>query len=44
MLVTDSVVERVSESDRLVFEAVGQVKLKGFDQPRRLCRAMLPDR
>ena len=44
VLVTDSVVERVSESERLVFEEVGQVKLKGFDEPRRLCRAVLPDR
>ena len=44
VLVTDSVVERVSESDHLVFEGVGQVKLKGFDTPRQLCRAVLPDR
>jgi adenylate cyclase len=44
VLVTDAVVERVSESDHLVFEGVGQVKLKGFDHPRQLCRALLPDR
>ena len=39
VLVTDAVVERVAESEHLVFEAVGQVKLKGFDEPRQLCRA-----
>ncbi len=44
VLVTDAVVERVSESDHLVFQEVGTVKLKGFDQPRQLCRAVLPDR
>jgi adenylate cyclase len=44
VLVTDSVVERVSESDHLVFEGVGTVKLKGFDEPRQLCRARLPGR
>ena len=34
---TDAVVERVAESEHLVFDAVGHVKLKGFDQPRQLC-------
>jgi hypothetical protein len=24
----------------LRFEGIGQVKLKGFDQPRQLCRAV----
>ena len=42
VLVTDAVVERVSESDHLVFENVGQVKLKGFDEPRQLFRAATP--
>ena len=42
VLVTDAVVERVSESDHLVFEGVGQVKLKGFDEPRQLFRAGTP--
>ena len=42
VLVTDAVVERVSESDDLVFENVGQVKLKGFDEPRQLFRAATP--
>jgi adenylate cyclase len=39
VLVTDSVVEGVSGSSRLRFEAIGEVKLKGFDEPRQLCRA-----
>jgi adenylate cyclase len=39
VLVTDSVVEAVRSSSHLGFEEIGQVKLKGFDQPRRLLRA-----
>jgi adenylate cyclase len=42
VLVTDSVVEQVSRSKHLTFEGIGQVKLKGFDQPRQLCRAHAP--
>ncbi len=42
VLVTDAVVDRVPESDRLEFDGVGQVKLKGFDQPRQLFRAAMP--
>ncbi len=42
VLVTDAVVERVSQSDSVEFEGVGQVKLKGFDEPRRLFRAAVP--
>lgn len=42
VLVTDAVVDRVSESDHLEFEGVGQVKLKGFDEPRQLFRAATP--
>jgi len=38
-IVTDAVVEQASQSDRLSFEGIGQVKLKGFDEPRQLCRA-----
>jgi adenylate cyclase len=41
VLVTDSVVEAVRGSSHLAFEAIGQVKLKGFDEPRQLCRASL---
>jgi adenylate cyclase len=39
VLVTDSVVEAVSGASELRFEAIGSVKLKGFDEPRDLCRA-----
>jgi adenylate cyclase len=39
VLVTDAVVEAVRGSSHLRFEGIGEVKLKGFDQPRRLCRA-----
>jgi adenylate cyclase len=39
VLVTDSVVEAVSGAAHLRFEAIGDVKLKGFDEPRQLCRA-----
>jgi adenylate cyclase len=40
VLVTDSVVDAVRDSSHLTFEGIGQVKLKGFDQPRELCRAI----
>ena len=39
VLVSDAVVDAVSGSAHLAFEGIGQVKLKGFDQPRQLCRA-----
>jgi adenylate cyclase len=39
VLVTDSVTEAVSGA-HLVFEGIGQVKLKGFDEPRQLCRVV----
>ncbi len=39
VLVTDAVVEAVGAREYLDFEAIGQVKLKGFDEPRQLCRA-----
>jgi adenylate cyclase len=39
VLVSDSVVDAVGGS-HLTFEGIGQVKLKGFDQPRQLCRAV----
>jgi adenylate cyclase len=38
VLVTDAVVDAVGASDHLEFEGIGQVKLKGFDQPRQLAR------
>jgi adenylate cyclase len=39
VLVSDTVVDAVSGSSHLSFEPIGQVKLKGFDEPRQLCRA-----
>lgn len=39
VLVTDAIVEQVAASSRLTFEGIGQVKLKGFTEPRQLCRA-----
>lgn len=41
VLVTDAVVDQVGRGSGLAFEGIGQVKLKGFDQPRQLCRATL---
>jgi adenylate cyclase len=43
VLVTDSVAEAVSGGSDLRFEAIGDVKLKGFDEPRQLCRASARD-
>jgi adenylate cyclase len=40
VLVTDSVVDAVRDSPHLGFEEIGQVKLKGFSEPRQLCRAV----
>ncbi len=40
VLVTDSVVEHVEDTHHLAFEGIGTVKLKGFDEPRTLCRAV----
>jgi adenylate cyclase len=39
VLLTDSVIESVRDTSHLSFEPIGQVKLKGFDEPRQLCRA-----
>ena len=43
VLVTDAVTDRVQSSAEIAFEGVGTVKLKGFDEPRQLCRAILLD-
>jgi adenylate cyclase len=40
VLVSDTVVDAVEDSSHLAFEEIGQVKLKGFDEPRQLCRAV----
>jgi adenylate cyclase len=42
VLVSGAVVERAPESPHLEFHEVGQVKLKGFDEPVQLCRANTP--
>ena len=39
VLVSDAVVDVVRGAAHLSFEGIGQVKLKGFDEPRQLCRA-----
>jgi adenylate cyclase len=45
VLVTDSIVDELEEtSDHLGFEGIGSVKLKGFDEPRTLCRAVPSNR
>src|SRR6476646_1895270 len=41
VIVTDSVMEAIKKSDWLKFDAIGEVKLKGFDEPRTLCRAQI---
>jgi adenylate cyclase len=42
VLVTEAVAERAAESEHLVFQGVGQVKLKGFNETVQLCRAQAP--
>jgi adenylate cyclase len=42
VVVTDTVMEQVKNADHLQFEKIGDVKLKGFDEPRALCRAVIP--
>ena len=42
VLATDAVIDRVAESEHLAFYGVGQVKMKGFDEPVQLCRATMP--
>ena len=43
VLVTDGVVASLRDSDHLDVTNIGQVKLKGFDQPRSLCRVRSKD-
>jgi adenylate cyclase len=40
VLMSDAVVEAVKGVEHIQFEPIGQVKLKGFDEPRQLCRAV----
>ncbi len=39
VLVTDTVMDAIRDKDHLQFENLGEVKLKGFNEPRSLCRA-----
>jgi adenylate cyclase len=41
VIVTDAVREAVKSADWLKFDDIGTVKLKGFDEPRVLCRAQI---
>ncbi len=41
VIVTDEVVQAVRGASWLSFEDIGEVKLKGFDRPRSLCRAQI---
>jgi adenylate cyclase len=43
VLVTDTVMDAVKDGPHLSFEQIGQVKLKGFDEPRGLVRATAPE-
>jgi len=40
VLVSDAVFDALRDSPHLEFEQVGRVKLKGFAEPRTLCRAV----
>jgi adenylate cyclase len=40
VLVTDAVTKSIGKSDHLSFESIGEVKLKGFDEPTTMCRAV----
>jgi adenylate cyclase len=40
VLVSDAVADAVRDASHLDFEAIGQVKLKGFSEPHQLCRAV----
>jgi adenylate cyclase len=39
VLVTSTTVDAIDRDEHLEFEAIGEVKLKGFDEPEQLCRA-----
>jgi adenylate cyclase len=43
VIVTDSVMEQIKTSEYLQFEEIGEVKLKGFDEPTALCRAQIEE-
>jgi len=41
VIVTDAVMDQIRTSEWLAFDAIGEVKLKGFDQPAGLWRARI---
>jgi class 3 adenylate cyclase len=41
VIVTDAVTDSIKSADWLKFDDIGTVKLKGFDEPRVLCRAQI---
>jgi adenylate cyclase len=43
VIITDAVMEQIKTSEWLAFDAIGEVKLKGFDQPAGLWRAHIGD-
>src|SRR3954464_10680505 len=43
VVVTDAVMEQIKTSEWLAFDAIGEVKLKGFDEPAGLWRAHIGD-
>ncbi|MEA2403962.1 MAG: adenylate cyclase [Thermoleophilaceae bacterium] len=43
VVVTDAVMNQIKTSEYLKFDAIGEVKLKGFDEPRVLCRAQIDE-
>ncbi|MFL5883967.1 MAG: adenylate/guanylate cyclase domain-containing protein [Thermoleophilaceae bacterium] len=43
VVVTDTVMDMVKDADHLHFENIGDVKLKGFEEPRALCRAVIEE-
>jgi adenylate cyclase len=43
VVVTDAVMSQIKTSEYLKFEEIGEVKLKGFNEPRVLCRAQIDE-
>ena len=43
VIVTDAVMEHTKTSEWLRFDPIGEVKLKGFDEPTSLWRARISD-
>src|SRR5205823_110156 len=43
VVVTDTVMDSLKDAGHLQFENIGDVKLKGFEEPRALCRAVIEE-